>query len=238
MERYFPSQCIYKADQWVLLSRKHVVEIIRLCQYVHNRINNTDTDCLVSELSNGRVDTTYYNTYVRLYDKVMASDEMIIPTTLALLGFINDTTPIKMTDIAVSINNNNENEDDCRDLDINRCRATYSDWSEKMPNPKTFRIMRRSDFITARGEGCLFFRKLISDKQYIWSDDKSFPFTSVDLSLADNGNSERISVKRSVDASEVSPNELGDTLNVVSRLKRNIFLTDSSRKKSKLSASE
>eukprot|EP01041_Mallomonas_annulata_P006685 gene6685-13543_t len=64
----FPSECIYKADQWVLLNKDHVTDLLQL------------------PLDAGEPLT-------RLFNKVHASDEMYIPTCLSVLGHISQPPP-------------------------------------------------------------------------------------------------------------------------------------------------
>ena len=63
-----PEQCIYKADQWVLLSRAHAQAVIDLDQKCEETTNKPLID---------------------VFRKVRASDEMFFPCCLAVLGAIS-----------------------------------------------------------------------------------------------------------------------------------------------------
>jgi len=64
-----PTECIAKADQWLLLNRQHAVDVLDL----------------VAKLQN---ESMFYDGLYGLFSKVHASDEMFFPTCLSLLGHL------------------------------------------------------------------------------------------------------------------------------------------------------
>ncbi len=74
-----------------------------------------------------------------------ASDELFFPTLLSLLGheFIAPS----------SSNTNSSNE-------ITRRPVTFADWSDNGASPKTFVPFNEEDFIEAKDNGTIFFRKM------------------------------------------------------------------------------
>lgn len=65
LKNRIPDQCIYKADQWILLSRQHAKEIIHLSEQIST-----------------------ISSVINIFKKVHASDEMFFPCLLSVLNLI------------------------------------------------------------------------------------------------------------------------------------------------------
>ncbi len=68
LRKQLPEECVFKAfkaDQWVLLARPHVTDILELLTQINKDV------------------------YFNVYKTIKASDEMFIPTTLSVLGHIS-----------------------------------------------------------------------------------------------------------------------------------------------------
>jgi hypothetical protein len=147
-----PSQCIWKSDQWVILTRKHAVAITTL---PHTYLNN-----------NTLLDTIFTN--------VRASDEIYIPTVLSILGIIHRPMGVKevedynydtTTNISGQKRRRITKEDESLiGYEIRRRRSTYCDWSMGAKNPVSFSTIQEwKDVVClARNEGCLFARKFVT----------------------------------------------------------------------------
>ncbi|KAL3823156.1 hypothetical protein ACHAXA_010412 [Cyclostephanos tholiformis] len=127
-----PSRYVWKADQWVVLTRAHGMAI--------------------ASLSRG----TYLNgrSLLSAFRDVRASDEMYVPTALSILGIVRRPSGGGEVDDEVGESRAGPG--------IRRRRVTYCDWSSSARNPASFGPAEwRKVASTARGEGCLFARKFV-----------------------------------------------------------------------------
>ncbi len=163
VKKAIPQECIYKADQWIVLTRHHGWPIISLIddavKSVQHQTNNFRND-------NNNVKVAFW----QCFSNVKASDEIYFPTAMALLGMFqnNEDGQEKGDD---SETDKEETSDDSSGKEIASRRVTYCDWSENAKNPASFIINRQQDpdykelkrrIIMARKEGCLFARKFTS----------------------------------------------------------------------------
>lgn len=138
MTASFPPEYIFKADQWCLLSRYHVEQILNLREAFdeeHKKLTNHNRG------------------FTHMFTPGKATDELIIPCSLALLGHIKG----KNTD---SSNSNS----DAAGLVLVR-RSTYCDWSAREKRPQSFvptaqHLVPESYLQAAKAEGCIFLRKI------------------------------------------------------------------------------
>lgn len=159
INRRIPGQYRWKADQWVMLCRKHASQIIGLDRpHIPHKFHLWHS-----------------------YREINASDEMYIPTSLALLGYLRFTSQGEDTQRLRIFNHNTEDGSKSADkpsttgsapptpVDPSTCYefvkkrpVTYTDWSEGMRNPAMF-TKGLSDFQKvarlARAKGCLVARK-------------------------------------------------------------------------------
>jgi hypothetical protein len=155
INRRVPGQYRWKGDQWVLLSRRHASKIIEL----------------------DRPHISPKHQLWQSFNAINASDEMYIPTVLALLGYLRftadgDDTQRPRDPHAISLSASGSDKegaptsDPSASVSKNECillkPVTYTDWSAGMKNPVTFSHgvtdLRRIGKI-AREKGCLVARK-------------------------------------------------------------------------------
>jgi hypothetical protein len=167
MDPAVPPMHIWKADQWILLTRHHAWPLLSL---VDEAVQNVQASCnRGSDNKDGKDnrDALHLGLW-QCFRKVKASDEMYFPTLMSLLGMLGGGD--------CKVNNDNPNQMDsaeeasrmtsCNEIEVCTKRVTYCDWSENAKNPATFVISRRDNFKEfrnviklAREEGCLLARK-------------------------------------------------------------------------------
>ena len=131
-----PNTHIWKADQWVMLTRAHASAIISLPnRYLGGR-------------------QLYHE-----FRKCRASDEMYIPTALSILGILH--RPRGIRDVVAGGDDARMGETSAGEC-IRRRRMTYADWSLSAKNPASFTCREWKEVVEkARKEGCLFARKFV-----------------------------------------------------------------------------
>eukprot|EP00981_Chlorochromonas_danica_P006430 scaffold1389_cov251-Ochromonas_danica.AAC.28 len=160
LEAGLPLPWVFKADQWILLSRFHCQLIFKFLDYLLLQ----DDQKSEQERQDGIVTTLRHHPIFTLFKRVRASDEMFFPTVLASLlpreedsvDDHDDKQGIKSEDSARS----GENDGDRLLVGMQRRRVTYCDWSAGARNPRTFNSITTSSLQPAIEEGCLFFRKI------------------------------------------------------------------------------
>lgn len=149
INRRIPGQYRWKGDQWVLLSSRHASKIVEL----------------------DRPHISMKHQLWQSFRDINASDEMYIPTVLALLGYLRytadgqDTQRPRDPNAAAPLPGN-PSSDGPSSPSKNDCillkPITYTDWSVGMKNPATFSRgvtdLKRIGKI-AREKGCLVARK-------------------------------------------------------------------------------
>jgi hypothetical protein len=163
INRRIPGQYRWKADQWVLLCRNHASQIIGL--------------------DRPQIPPKYH--LWQSYREINASDEMYIPSSLALLGFLRFTSQGEDTQrLRVNLSGDESTTKPglpssssstatpsvpaapvdpatCFEF-VKKRPVTYTDWSEGARNPATF-AKGLADFRKvarlARAKGCLVARK-------------------------------------------------------------------------------
>ena len=150
IHRMVPGICRWKADQWMLLSRKHALAVLHIDHHMPPK----------DELWNA-------------FANVNASDEMYFPTALAVLGILQEDGggSASVPPAAGLMDGRPENEDryanepDQRPnpLEVEKRPVTYTDWSEGMRNPTSFSSVRDLKRVAsaAREQGCLMARKFV-----------------------------------------------------------------------------
>lgn len=140
MTASFPPQYIFKADQWCLLSRFHAEQILAL---------RDAFDAEHQKLTN------HCRGFTHMFTPGKATDELIIPCSLAILGHIKGKNTDKPS---VSSSSNSEGRVLVR-------RSTYCDWSAREKRPRSFTptsecLVPADHLKAARSEGCFFLRKI------------------------------------------------------------------------------
>ena len=138
-----PDTCRYKADQWILLSRRHAIHILHIDEHISH---------------------PQYQFWT-LFQNISASDEMYFPTTLGILGLLKDDD--------LDQNNTSSTDATSKQDRVSQSpltspvwkrSVTYTDWSQGMRNPTSFTNGIR-DFETvarlARQQQCLLARKFV-----------------------------------------------------------------------------
>lgn len=127
-----PQSYIWKADQWMVLTRSHADAIASI----------------PSKHLNGRQ-------LWPAFRKCRASDEIYFPTALSVLGIVRRQGGEAQVD-------DFSKGESCAGNAIRRRRVTYCDWSLSAKNPAPFTSKDWNDVVVkARGEGCLFARKFV-----------------------------------------------------------------------------
>jgi len=135
MSPAIPTQKIWKADQWIVLTRNHAEKILDI----------------PSKLTDPQA-------FYQCFAQVRASDEMYFPTALAILGLIH-------TSNTTDKNQGSTTTTRMIGPNVQKRRITYCDWSGGAKNPVTFQDVQdlRNCISLARNEGCLLARKFSSD---------------------------------------------------------------------------
>jgi len=150
INRRIPGQYRWKADQWVLLCRRHASQIMGI--------------------DRPHIPHKYH--LWQSYRDINASDEMYIPTTLALLGYLRFTSEGEDTQRLRGISGDDKGRGDDTGNEaatpsntfefVKKRPVTYTDWTEGARNPATF-ASGLTDFQKvsklAREKGCLVARK-------------------------------------------------------------------------------
>jgi len=182
-----PSEHIWKADQWICLTRHHAWPILSLIEEAAQSVapspssNNNNGGGNGNGNGNGRdydrdrhdnrndsrnerdKSNKVHMALWQCFKRMKASDEMYFPTVMSLLGVLSEDesseTPATTT-TTTSADPMNMNKE------IAKRRITYCDWSMSAKNPASFEIDRNESFQElkrvirlAREEGCLFARK-------------------------------------------------------------------------------
>lgn len=184
LQNKIPKQCIIKSDQWVLLNRSHVEDLLSLPSKIHkiypieinnNHHNKNKTPFTVTDLEYPGEDQKLFS----LFSKVGASDEMYIPTCLSILGHLDtsstedainaaalsneDLDLIKSQNTTTTIDNTNTIPTLSDTIDYRK--STYVDWSENAKNPRTFYSLEKQGKLwnNAIADGAILFRKVKID---------------------------------------------------------------------------
>ena len=162
-----PQPLIWKADQWLILTRHHAWPLISLIDEAKDTLMKKEG----AGSSGGRHDRSPASRVAlwQCFRNVKASDEMYFPTTMALLGMIGDNGGDAGAGGGTE-GVNEKTDESVLSKEIVKRRITYCDWSMSAKNPETFRISRKSNFASlkevvklAREEGCLIARKFTND---------------------------------------------------------------------------
>lgn len=130
MAERIPLVHVVKADQWLLLSRKHVHVIFQLLSYLRSADSkNIDYSTLTSrEIQKSAIWSIFHG--------VRASDEMFFPSLLSMLNLL------------------------VPEIEIERRRVTYADWEGMAHSPRLFPQPFVSEHARqAITENCVFMRK-------------------------------------------------------------------------------
>jgi len=165
IHRMVPGMCRWKADQWIMLSRKHALAVLHIDSHMPPK----------DELWNAFAD-------------INASDEMYFPTALGVLGILQeddgDNSNKNGATAAVAAPPRSEayasidsrRDSDGRDVvdereprqnpnpnEVVKRPVTYTDWSEGMRNPTSFSGVREFTKVAtaARQQGSLMARKFV-----------------------------------------------------------------------------
>ena len=149
IHRMVPGICRWKADQWLLLSRKHAMAVLNMDRHMPPK----------DELWNA-------------FANVNASDEMYFPTALSILGILQqdgvDTAPVPppAAGSAYDYEDGRSASDPVptpNPKEVEKRPVTYTDWSEGMRNPTSFSNVRELTQVAtaARQKGCLMARKFV-----------------------------------------------------------------------------
>mmetsp|Transcript_28633 Transcript_28633/g.60193 ORF Transcript_28633/g.60193 Transcript_28633/m.60193 type:complete len:797 (+) Transcript_28633:332-2722(+) len=130
-----PQNLIWKADQWIVLTRSHGEAVTSM----------------PSKYLNGRYLWTAFR-------NCRASDEMYFPTALSILGILQRGGNDKEVD-------DSSKGESCAGKEIRRRKITYCDWSMGAKNPVAYTLKDWKEVAEkARNEGCLFARKFVPQR--------------------------------------------------------------------------
>jgi hypothetical protein len=133
LQEVFPEGCVYKASQWVLLSRTHALAVLGLMQRFDQRR---------SQSTNPGVPPLGEELFTAFGRGVRASDEMFFPCCLAVLGFIKPP-PVATTNATrdVEASSSGDGGADSQPPPVGvvlRQQLTYADWRGQAANPITY----------------------------------------------------------------------------------------------------
>jgi hypothetical protein len=172
-----PKEYVWKADQWCLLSRSAVNKIIDLMGFLDLK-NNSSIASLSSSPSSSSSSSSLVvpssfsvlklkdNPIFTLFQGMTASDEMFFPTVLSLLGYQFvapadlPSFPSSSSSFTSSSSPISSLASSSASLSVIKRRITYADWSNKGKSPQTFEPFNKKDFLKAKEEKTLFFRKI------------------------------------------------------------------------------
>lgn len=130
MAERIPLVHVTKADQWLLLSQKHVRVIFQLLSYLHSADSKNAVYSILTSRDIQR------SSIWSIFTGVRASDEMFFPSLLSMLNLLVDGE------------------------EIERRRVTYADWEGMAHSPRTYGQPFVSEHARgAISESCIFMRK-------------------------------------------------------------------------------
>jgi hypothetical protein len=167
-----PKEYVWKADQWCLLSRSAVNKIIDLLVFLDSKNNSSIASFSSSSSSSSSlvvpssfsVHKLKDNPIFTLFQGMTASDEMFFPTVLSLLGYQfvapADLPSFPSSSSSFSSSPTSSSASSSTSLSVIKRRITYTDWTNKGKSPQTFEPFNKKDFLKAKEEKTLFFRKI------------------------------------------------------------------------------
>ena len=163
-----PSKCLFKSDQWLLLSRKHALAICDLPSRVTNmQIENLKSVESKKEIINQNQNQDNFggtsilsghkndrSSLLSLFKKVRASDEMYFPCCLGILGLLDRAEKENEDNVKNKIKQNQQV--------VCKRPFTWADWSEGGKNPRSYSAssLSHGNIKEARDKGCMFMRKI------------------------------------------------------------------------------
>jgi len=146
-----PQSKVWKADQWMLLTRNHAEAIVK------NNLPSALSRCVP---------------LWTMFKYVKASDEIYFPTAFALLGIFIDSTNNDNVE-------SDEKMSESIGEEVIKKRVTYCDWSGGDKNPVSFKGIRqlREVAMQAKSNGCLIARKFVPLDEKSNSQKKDTPIT-------------------------------------------------------------
>jgi Core-2/I-Branching enzyme len=161
IHRMVPTKYRYKADQWMVLSRRHASAIVHLDPPPPQRQQIASPPRNHHGHRHRPPETAFWTAFTR----INASDEMYFPTALAVLRILQDPKDNVNHLAAETVHSQQEDPNRAVQLStetVKRQAVTFTDWSQGMRNPATF-TRGASDFqavaARARRQGCLLARK-------------------------------------------------------------------------------
>ena len=174
MSPAIPKHIIWKADQWIVLTRHHAWPLISLIDdaassiHTHSNSNNHSNSNIQSSSTSSSSTSSSSTSKVALWQcfrHTKASDELYFTTVMALLGILSSSnTPNPPNTSTNTEPSSLSSSSSFKDVAIRR--VTYCDWTTNAKNPATFTVSRHDQFKDfsqvlrlARNNGCLFARK-------------------------------------------------------------------------------
>eukprot|EP01032_Pedospumella_encystans_P010025 gene10025-11750_t len=136
LSRALPDGCVFKASQWVLLSRAHAVAVIDLMQRVGRTSAYTSSEKQNSTASASETLPALSNTLFSAFELVgKASDEMFFPSCLAIVGAIQ---PSSME--GHNSTSNNDTPAGTITNSVFKQQVTYCDWTDNAKSPQEYSL--------------------------------------------------------------------------------------------------
>ena len=131
-----PDGCVFKASQWVLLSRTHAVAVIDLMQRVGRTSAHTSNDRQNSTANSSETLPVLSNALFSAFELVgKASDEMFFPSCLAIVGAIQPS-PVE----GDSSTSNNDTTVVTNTKCVYKQQVTYCDWTDNAKSPQEYSL--------------------------------------------------------------------------------------------------
>lgn len=173
----FPPECVYKADQWMMLNRHDTEALLSATALLSDLLSSCDIKCNSDDVTS--VLRTLFKKVCGFHSiilsqlckmiidmQVSVTDEMYISSMLALFGLISSSHTVcanRSLDNSIIASSADElvgSKIKSRAYGILKRRLTYCDWTKKDRSPETFTEITNALIASARQDGCLFMRKL------------------------------------------------------------------------------
>lgn len=173
LQGVIPQDCIFKADQWILLSRQHAQQVISLPALIEKKLEgrvakvegqtSAEDGGKEKEAAPGGGGGRYRNKMLQLFKKTRASDEIYFPCSLGVLNMLSMASGAEGGETAST---------------VKKRQVTHCDWSDGGKNPREYRalpalfsgdgeetVKGSNPTESAKAQGCLFLRKVVYPRE-------------------------------------------------------------------------
>lgn len=131
-----PDGCVFKASQWVLLSRAHAAAVIDLMQQVGHTSAHSSNEKQKGTADASETLPVLSNALFSAFELVgKASDEMFFPSCLAIVGAIQ---PSSLEGDSSTCNNDTSTVTNTHS--VYKLQVTYCDWTDNAKSPQEYSL--------------------------------------------------------------------------------------------------